>query len=197
VGPGRWAFREYHIFERPSPRGRRYEIQTPTKQLVALCRIKRGSQALTFFGDEDEATELMRFVPKAVRQYTAAFDVVDGPTGKTIGGFRKKVYRPLNKSEWIIVDAEGEPLGMVTESAPTPTWLSRVLPVTTPRAKSFDVHWGQAIGGRITRRLSLPGTEHVQLDLSLDKRDVVDRRLALGAAVLVREFERNGERARR
>lgn len=171
-------------------RGRRYEIRTPTKELVAMCRARRGSDALTFFADEKESQELFRFEPKSVRQYAAAYDLVDGPTGRTIGEFRMKVYRPLKKSEWFIFNPEGEPIGMVTEAAPPPTLLGRLLPMIRRRGKSFEVHWGQAVGGRISRGWALLGLDHTEVDLSLDKHDAVDRRLALGVAILVTDHER-------
>jgi hypothetical protein len=193
VGPGRWNLRLYEISERAGPRARRYEVRSPEDDLVALCRIKRGEpETISVFADEDEETELMRLEPKTLRQYAAAYDVHDSVAGKTIGEFRKKVYRPLRKSEWFIFNAEGDPLGMVTESAANSGFLGRLLPLPGSRTKSFDVHWGQSIAGRISRK-GLFGMEKTELDLSLDKRQEIDRRLAIGVAVLVRDHERNGE----
>lgn len=191
VGPGRWGFRIYHIFDRPTPRGRRYEIRTPEKELVAICRTRRNADALSFFADDTETTELVRFLPKSVRLYSAAYEVVDPASGKTIAEFRKKTYRPLGRSEWFIVNSEGDPLGMVMESAPGPSILSRFIPSAT-RPKTFEMHWGQSVGGRISHKRVLLGLDHTQVDLSLDQRDEIDRRLALGVAVLVRAHEHGG-----
>jgi len=193
VGPGRWGYRIYHIIERPSPRGRRYEIQTPEKELVALCRIRKKSEAVSFFADPKESQEILRFHPKAVRQYASAFEVIDAPSGRALGEFRKKVYPPLGKSEWFIFNPDGDPVGMVTESAPD-SWVGRLLSMGQSRPRSFELHWGQAVGGRISRRRVLLGLDHTQVDLTLDKKAVIDRRLALGLAVLVRDDETNGER---
>src|SRR5690242_2465361 len=87
VGPGRWSFRLYHILERPGPRGRRYEIRSPTKELVGLCRIKKNSDDVTMFADDDEKREILRFKPKSMRQYAAAYDVIDAVNDKPIGEF--------------------------------------------------------------------------------------------------------------
>lgn len=191
VGPGRWGFRVYNIFERPTPRGRRYEIRTPEKELVAICRTRRKADTISFYSDDTETAELVRFQPKSIRLYSAAYDVVEPSSGRVIAEFRKKTYRPLGRSEWFIVNPEGDPLGMVTESAPGSSFLSRVLPATA-RPKTFEVHWGQSVGGRILHKRVLLGLDHTQVDLSLDQRDEIDRRLALGVAVLVRDHELNG-----
>lgn len=193
VGPGRWSFRQYHIFERPGAKGRRYEIRTPSKELVALCRIRKKSDSVSMFADEGEKQEILRFKPKTVRQYAAAFDVFDTVSNKQIGEFRKKLYRPLKKSEWFIFNQDGEPVGMVVEAPPPPTLLSRFVPLGPLRPKSFELHWGQAIGGRISRKRFLVGMDRVHVDLSLDKKETIDRRLALGVAVLLRDDERNGK----
>ena len=194
VGPGRWGYRVYHIVERATPRGRRYEIQTPEKELVAACRIRKDAKAISFFADARESQEILRFKPKAVRQYASAFEVVDSQSGRPIGEFRKKVYPPLGKSEWFIFNPEGDPVGMVTETAPD-SWIGRLLSLGASRPRAFELHWGQTVGGRISRRRMLLGTDHTQVDLSLDKKDAIDRRLALGLAVLVGDDEKNGERA--
>jgi hypothetical protein len=192
IGPGRWTLRLYQIYERTGPRARRYEVRTPQKEFVALCRIKKGADTISVYGDEKEQTEILRFRAKPIRQYAAAYDVLDGATGKLIGEFRKKVYRPLKKTEWFIFNADGDPLGMVTESSANSGLLGRFMPMPAARTKSFDVHWGQTIVGRIQRK-GLIGMEHTLLDLSLDKRDEMDRRLAIGVAVLVRDHERSGD----
>jgi hypothetical protein len=126
VGPGRWSFRLYHILQRAGTKGRRYEIRTPAKELVALCRIKKKSDSVSMFADDEEKMEILRFNPKTVRQYAAAFEVVDTLAGRPIGEFRKKVYRPLNKSEWFIFNADGEPVGMVVEAPTPPGLLGRI-----------------------------------------------------------------------
>lgn len=193
VGPGRWSFRLYEIFERPGTKGRRYEIRTPSKELVALCRIRKKSESVSMYADEDEKQEILKFKPKTVRQYAAAFDVFDTVANKQIGEFRKKLYRPLKKSEWFIFNQDGEPVGMVVEAPPPPSLLSRFVPLGPLRPKSFELHWGQTIGGRISRKKFLIGMDRVQVDLSMDKKESIDRRLALGVAVLLRDDERNGK----
>lgn len=195
VGPGRWNYRVYNILERPSPRGRRYEIQTPDKELVAFCRIRKTSESVSFYADPKESLEILRCLPKSVRQYASAFEVVDAQLEKPLGEFRKKVYPPLGKSEWFIFNPDGEPVGMVTESG-SDSWVGRLLSMgQQSRPRSFELHWGQAVGGRIVRKRALLGGDQTQVDLTLDKKDAIDRRLALGLAVLVRDDEQNGDRA--
>lgn len=148
------------------------------------------------YADDKEETEILRFQPKTIRQYAAAYDVIDAPSGKQIGEFRKKVYRPLKKSEWFIFNSDGEPIGMVLEAAPSPSLIGRIIPVSMLRPKAFEVHWGQSVGGRISPKKLIFGKDQVEVDLSLDKKDVIDRRLVLGVAVLVRDDERNGDRSK-
>lgn len=194
AGPARWGFREYSVHERPTPFGRRFEVRSPDDQVVLFCRAKRNDPRLVFFADEAESQELFRFEPHAVPRFERSYRAVDALSGQAFAEVRKMVYQPLEKSEWFIVDPEGDPVGMVTETAPEPSLLRRLVPVERLFPKAWAIHWGQSIAGTIQPRPGLVG-ERLDIDLSLDKRDEIDRRVVLGITVALRSELRRPEDA--
>lgn len=190
-GPLRWSYREYSIHDRPSPTGRRFEVRSPNDELVLYCRLRRSEPRLVFFADEKETSELFRLEPRPVRQFQRAYDVVDSLSGTVFGQIRKRVYEDLKKSEWFILNPEGEQLGLVTETAPEPSLLRRIVPMDRLFSKAWALHWGQSIAGVIHPRASLVG-DKLEVNLKFDARDEIDRRLALGTAVAMRADPHQG-----
>lgn len=181
-GPQRWGYRTYSIQERLLPFGRRFEVRSPSNELVLFCRAKRGAPQIVFYADEEERAELFRLDARPVRQFQRSYDVVDALTGKKFGELRKRVYEPSHKVEWFILDAEGNQAGLLTETAPPPSLIRRLLPMDRFLPKSWALHWGQAIAGTLQPRIGLMG-ERLELDLKFDAKDEIDRRLALAAAI--------------
>jgi len=190
-GPQRWKFRKYSVWERPTPFGRRFEVRSPDGSLVLFCKSRRSDPRLVFFTDESESAQIFRFEPKPLRHYQRAFEVVDAFTDRVFGQLRKKVYGPLKKEEWFILGPEGETLGLVSETAPRPNIVTRFLPVTQFWKRPWALTWGQTIAGTIQPRRSLMG-ERVDVDLGLDMKDEIDRRLVLGVVVAMRRDHHAG-----
>lgn len=196
AGPLRWGFRKYVVSEHSSPFGRRFEVHTTNKELVAYCPLKRGDDRFVFYADENATEELFRLQPKRVRQFARGYEVEDARTGNRFGEIRKKEYKPLKKHEWFLFNPDGEPLGMVTEATPAPSLLRRLLPVEPFSAKAWQVHWGQQICGSIRPEPTWLGVRMV-LDLNLDVKDQIDRRLALALVVAMNADEYLSGRAER
>lgn len=192
-GPQRWKFRNYSIHERALPFGRRFEVRTPDEELVLYCRAKRSDPRLVFYADGEEATELFRFEPKKVRQFQRSYDAIDARSGQLFGQVRKRVYAPLEKVEWFILDEEGAQVGLVTETAASPSLLRRILPVDRFLPKAWAIHWGQFVAGTLQPKLGVMG-ERLDLDLRFDTRDEIDRRLVLGTVIALRADARRAEK---
>lgn len=185
AGPLRWSFRTYKVHERVTPFGRRFEVRGPDDEPVAFCRAKRGEKGLRFFSDEEESEELFQMEPKKVRLYASSYEVLDARGGRKFAEVRKKEYKPVDRSEWFILDEEGNPLGMLTESSAQRSFLWRLLNMRGGAKGPWALHWGQAIAGKVESSGSLMGEELI-LDLSLDREDAIDRRLALAVTVAMR-----------
>jgi len=192
-GPQRWGFKTYSIHERVMPFGRRFEVQGPNDEPVLYCRAKRGAQRLVFHADAKRSTELFRLEARKVRQFQRAYDAVDGFTGNKFGEVRKRVYEPASKAEWFLLDAEANQLGLLTETAPPPSLIRRLLPMDRFLPKSWALHWGQSIAGTLQPKAGLMG-ERLELDLKFDARDEIDRRLAIAAAIAMRTDQGKAEK---
>lgn len=192
AGPLRWGYRQYALIERRSPGGRRFEVRSPKDELVLLCRIRNRDDEMVFFADEKGTQELFRMEAKTVRLFDRAFDVIDPVSKKPFAEIRKKYYKPLRKSEWFIHDPDGELVGMVTETAPESSLLRRLIPVDRLFPKAWALHWGQAIGGIIQPRMGFIN-ERLDINLGLDTKDEIDRRVAIAVTVALRADEAKGE----
>lgn len=194
AGPLRWGFRSYTVAQHATPFGHRYEAIGPGKETIAFTRMKRGEADFVFFSDDSEKEELFRLHPKPVRLYAVSYDAVDSRSGTTFGEIRRRDYSALSKSEWFLFNPEGEIIGMVAETAPTPSLLRRLVPLDVFFRKSWQFHWGQQICGSIRPEASLLG-DRLVLDLGLDTKDAVDRRLALAVTVTISHELHGGAKA--
>lgn len=188
VGPLRWSYRSYFVHERATPFGRRFEVLSPKDELVLFCRAKRSDSQLVFFADAEEKTELFRLQEEEVKppkRFERVLKATDSLSGRPFVRFGKKTYPPSHKVEWFILNPEGDTLGLVTETAPDPSLLRRLVPVEGIFSKAWALHWGQAVAGTIQPRAGLVG-ERLEVDLSLDTKDEIDRRIALSLVVAMR-----------
>lgn len=192
-GPQRWRYRNYSIHESVLPFGRRFDVRTPNDEVVFYCRPRRSDPRLTFYADEDEAVELFRLEPKKVRQFQRSYEAIDPAASQPFGQVRKRLYQPLGKAEWFIFDGDGTQVGLITETAPSPSLLRRFLPMDRFLPKAWAVHWGQIVAGTLQPKLGVMG-ERLELDLRFDTRDEIDRRLVLGAAVALRVDLKHSEK---
>jgi hypothetical protein len=192
-GPQRWKYRNYSIHEGALPFGRRYEVRSPQDELILVCRSRRSDARLLFFADEKESVELFRFEPRTVRQFHRSYEAVDSLTGQPFGLVRKRSYAPTRKVEWFVFDTDANQIGLITETAASPSLLRRILPMDRFLPKAWAVHWGQAIAGTLQPKLGVMG-ERLELDLRFDTRDEIDRRLVLGTAVALRADLRRPEK---
>lgn len=185
-GPRRWAYRLYEVAERPTPFGRRFESYTSEEELVFVVRARKADSVVAFLTEEDDGEVLFTLEPdKRVRQFQKCLKLVDGATKNSFGQIRKKVYEPSGKSEWFLFNRDAEEVGLVTETAADPSLLRRLVPVDRIFPKAWAVHWRQTVAGKIQPKPTLLGDRHM-VDLRMDKKDEIDRRIVLATLVALR-----------
>jgi hypothetical protein len=191
AGPARWAFSAYTIRERMTPRGRRHVVLSPDEKVVAVCQTRKEERDAVFLADDgDGPEELFQLRPTSVPAAALAFEVVDSATGALIGEIRMREFKAEKKEEWLLQNRDGEGAGLVTKDISRFGVLQRVGLLHAFVPKTYQIHWGQAIMGTIHQHVGPLMAERMRVDLALDKKGAVDRRLVLGVAWCIQEGER-------
>lgn len=189
-GPGRWALDEYIVSERPASRSTPYVVRGPDQAIVAHVRVDRHADEVVFEdGPKKEPEVLFRLAARPHEQWAGRFVVLDGTSERILGEVRVHRYVPEGRLEWFVHGADGQQLGLVTES--TSRW-GRLATFRLTRGlfpQNLEVHWGQQVCGKVRRRAGAVLGASTRVDLGLDRDGVIDRRLLLGTVYLVEEGE--------
>ncbi|MGA0900146.1 MAG: hypothetical protein ACO3SO_07060 [Luteolibacter sp.] len=65
----------------------------------------------------DKQTELLSIRARQVLDFGATYDVTDTSSGEKLGALRRKGMKSLIKDEWLILNANDEKIGLITEDS--------------------------------------------------------------------------------
>lgn len=144
-----------------------------------------------FYGDESKRTKLLRIMQdKKFEILSATFTVTDA-AGKHVGSFRKNYLYDIIRKRWECRDSGGTLLFIAREDSIIKSILRRLLgPLLGLLRMNFvfcDPHSGDTIG--IFNR-SFTILDRYVLDMSPDRGNRIDRRLALAMGVMLDTGER-------
>ena len=132
-----------------------------------------------------DGRELLGIHARSIIDFSAAYDVIDIPSGTRLGTFRRKGFHSLVRDTWELLDAEGAPYGEVLEDSVALGLVRRFMTDLVPQ--SYDL----VAGGRKVADLSQnfnPFTYHLRVEFGVPPA-AFDRRLGLAAAVLLGVIE--------
>jgi hypothetical protein len=137
--------------------------------------------------DEQMAQELLWIKARQILDFSAAYDVIDSPTGTRLGTLRRKGFRSLLRDEWEILDAAERPLGLLQEDSAFQALLRRLL-LGSLLPQNYDAWSGTQRLADIRQRFNLIRYE-LELDFSMDPSQRLDRRLGVAAGLLLGTIE--------
>ena len=132
-----------------------------------------------------DGREVLGIHARSIIDFSAAYDVVDIPTGQRLGTFRRKGFHSLVRDTWELLDPEGKPYGEVLEDSVALGLVRRFMTDLVPQ--SYDL----LANGRKVADLSQnfnPFTYHLRIEFGVPPA-AFDRRLGLAAAVLLGVIE--------
>lgn len=138
------------------------------------------------FTDETLSLELLTIKARKIVDWGSAFDVTDSINHQKVGTLKRRGWRSLLRSEWLIADANDQELGRIVESSAVMAVMRRFISNLLSQTYTFEIH-GQPVGTAKQKFSFL--VPRMEADFSADPGRMFDRRLAAAAIVLLMSVE--------
>ncbi len=163
-----------------------FEIMDPQGNVLLYTKMKafKLKEDIRVLGP-DKQTELISLRARQVLDFGATYDVTDCTTSEKLGSLRRKAMKSLIKDEWLILDANDQEIGMITEDSGGLAILRRLIgglaSLFAPQEHNGFIGQQQVLNFRQTRN---PFITKTFLNYSMDAEGAFDRRMGLAAAIL-------------
>ena len=167
----------------------KFRVYDPNENLVLFSEQKmfRLREDIRVYSDESKAQEVLIIKARQIIDFSAAYDVIDAPTGQKAGALRRKGWRSLLRDEWEILDVNDQPVGMLFEDSMGRALLRRLI-LGTLLPQNYDVTIGTERVADIRQRFNL-FAYRLEVDFSMDTGRKLDHRLGIAAAILLATVE--------
>ncbi|MHB8997315.1 MAG: hypothetical protein ACYC63_18890 [Armatimonadota bacterium] len=170
--------------------GGKVDIYAPdgTPVLCSLQKAFRLKEDIRLYSDDRKSQELLTISARQIMDFSAAYDVVDAPTGVRLGALRRKGWASLVQDKWEVLDPADQVVATVEEESLALALIRRLATNLIPQRYDFKNLQGQVIA---------EGNQHFnpfiyKLDLKMQMPgapQVLDPRLVLASAVLLALIE--------
>lgn len=166
----------------------RFRIFDPQGNQIMFSQQKafKLREDIRVYTDEQKTNEVLYIQARQIIDFGASYDVMDSTNGEKVGTLRRKGLKSLFQDEWDILDANDQPIGLLTEDSVLMALLRRFLSSLIPQIYNIT------IGGNLVaefRQNFNPFTYHLKLDFSMDSMNQFDRRLGIAAGILLAAIE--------
>jgi len=168
--------------------GAAFHIYDPSGGVAFYSKQKafKLKEDIRLYTGEDMQTEVLSIQARKVIDFSAAYDVIDSASQIKVGAVRRKGLRSILQDEWILLDPQDLPIGMIKEDSLTLGLIRRFLTNLVPQKYHGEVQ-GQPVC--FFRQNFNPLVLKLHLDFSMDVNRLLDRRLGIAAAVLLCAIE--------
>ena len=168
--------------------GGAFHVYDPMGRIVGYSKMAafKLKEDIRLYADESMRTELLVIQARQIIDFSAAYDVYDPAQRAKIGALRRRGFKSLLKDEWEILNAADQQIGTVQEDSWLMATLRRFLTNLIPQSYHVDV---QGAPVAIIRQNFNPFVLKLNVDLTQDARQLLDRRLALAATILLAAIE--------
>ncbi len=167
--------------------GAAFHVYDPSGNVIGYSKQKafKLKEDIRVFSDVSMSRELLSINARSVIDFSAAYDIVDAPTGEPVGAARRKGWSSLFRDSWELLDAHDHPVASVVEDSKMMAFFRRFLSNLIPQ--SFSV---LASGGGDYAQFDQHFNPFIyRLTVSRSSGSGADPRLILGAAVLIAAIE--------
>ena len=171
--------------------GGAFHVYDNAGNVVGYSKMKafKLKEDIRLFTGEDMQTELLTIQARQIIDWGASYDVFDPQQRVKVGALRRKAFKSIIKDEWTILDAYDREIGLVQEDS---TMLALVRRFIDYASMIFPQKYVVSINQQpvaIFKQNFNPFVYKLNVDLTADTAGVLDRRLAMGAAILMAAVE--------
>ncbi len=167
--------------------GASFHIYDPAGNVVGFSKQKafKLKEDIRVYSDASMAEELLTVKARQVIDFSAAYDIVDAGESRKVGAARRKGFASIIQDSWEILDEDDRTVAKVREDSLALALVRRFLSNLVPQ--KFVV---EREGGGREAELRVRFNPFIyKLDVRVDPDANLDRRLILGAAILVSAIE--------
>lgn len=141
---------------------------------------------ITVYSDEGKTTELLKIQARSIIDFSAAYDVTDVASGQKVGAVRRKGFSSILRDAWEVLDAGDNVIAKITEDSMLFALLRRFLSNLIPQSFVIEAD-GRPLG--FLKQTFNPFVPQFMVDFSEDTGGRLDRRLGIGAVILLQVIE--------
>ncbi len=166
--------------------GASFHIFSPSGDVIGFCKQKafKLREDIRIYTDESMGQELLTIKARQIIDFSGAYDIVDARESKKVGAARRKGFTSIIRDSWEILDENDRPVGKLQEDNLTLALLRRYLLNFIPQKFHLESN------GRREAEMRVRFNPFIyKLDVSVAPESTLDRRLILGAAILLAAIE--------
>lgn len=168
--------------------GAAFYIYDPVGKVALYSKQKafKLREDIRLYTDEDMLTEVLSINARQIIDFSAVYDVIDSSLNMKVGALKRKGMKSILKDEWIIMDASDREIGFIKEDSTALALTRRFLTNLIPQK-----YYGEVKGEQVCvfKQKCNPFIMKMSLDYSMDRKQLLDRRLGLAGAVLLCAIE--------
>lgn len=169
--------------------GASFHIFDPQGNVVMFSSQKafKLKEDIRVFTGEDMQTEVLTILARRIIDIAATYDVYDPmQAGMKVGALKRKGLRSVLRDEWIIMDERDNEIGLIQEDSMLLAMVRRLLTNLVPQRFAGFIRGTEVC---TFRQNFNPFVMKIELDFSMDRGNLLDRRLGIAAAVLLCAIE--------
>lgn len=184
-----YQFKNYLLKRQVFALAGKFRIYGPNDELLLFSQQKmfKLREDIRVFNDENKSQELLLIQARSIIDFSAAYDVIDTPTGQKVGTLRRKGLKSILRDEWEVLDTQDQVVGLLFEDNMGLAMLRRFL-LGSLLPQNYDVTLGQERVADLRQKFN-PFAYQLMMDFSMDVGNRLDRRIGIAAAILLATIE--------
>lgn len=169
--------------------GSNFRIYDSGGNLVVFCHQKgfKLREDITLYADEAMQRPWIGIKARTIMDFSAAYDVVDLTTNEKLGAYKRKGWTSIIRDEWIVMDANDNEIGRITEDNQALALVRRFLTALIPQNFDLRLNNGQRVVD--LRQRFNPFVYNLEIDFRENTNNAFDMRMGFAAASLIAAIE--------
>ncbi|MFC1753620.1 hypothetical protein ACFL96_09550 [Thermoproteota archaeon] len=169
--------------------GGAFRIMDEDGNLLLYSRQKlfKLKEDIRVFEDREMTREALHIQARSIIDFSAAYDVSDSLTREKVGALRRKGFKSLFRDYWEIMDKDDQFIVAIKEDSSFMAFIRRWFLKIIPQTYILETKDGKEIG-KISQRFNI-FVHKFDIDFSADHMKLLDRRLGIGAVILLLAIE--------
>lgn len=168
--------------------GAKFHIYDPEGRVIGFSKQKafKLKEDIRVFGDETLSDERLLIKARQIIDFSAAYDVVDSPTGAKLGALRRKGLGSLLRDSWEFLDESDRSIGTIREDSAGWALFRRFIFNLIPQTFHAEARGRQVATYRVQFN---PFVYRLNVTIDPEATKIMDARLLLAGGILLAAIE--------